>query len=365
MKAYVIVTLNLCAMHGANMFIYNKVQYLKNHGWKVFVFSAEQGEILIPGLREYQNDQISTIRFYPACFSQKQIGRVLDQIEQRVREAGCDEVMVESTNLISALWGELIAQRLGGKNMAYILQERFGVTSEMKKFLRFKLSRHELAGIAKESVSKMLGDPELPFDDSMHIVAYCTNSIDICEDTVTPQLNPDADLTFGSIGRLEKLFVHPMIQQLQAYFLQHSDQTFNLVMLGGTRAQKCYQQIRDAMEPCKNVTLVFTGYIFPIPKSFVDRCDLFLSAAGSAIATYHMRRPTIEMNPTTGDIIGALGDRPSGCRGNRILRCLPAPVLLREGGGQLHRPGAGEEGCISIHQCGVRRRIPGVDVCGA
>ena len=55
------------------------------------------------------------------------------------------------------------------------------------------------------------------------------------------------------------------------------------------------------------MNLILTGTLFPIPRSFVDQCDLFISAAGSAWATYYLERPTIFMNPSTGDIIGIPG----------------------------------------------------------
>lgn len=310
MKAYVFVTLNLCAMNGADMYVYNKTRYLRERGYKTFVYSAEQGDIMIHGLREYRKYQLPALRLYPGCFSRKTVDGVIRSIRQELQREGCDEVIVESTNLISALWGELLAQDLGCRHLAYILTERFGrsVRSDrMQAYLRFKLSRHELAGIAQSSVSNMLQDDSLPFDESMRIHAFCNNTIDVCEDIVTPQLDPSADMTIGSIGRLDKPYVEFLVEQLRRYFLAHSDRTYNLVMIGGSRSNRSYRQIKKLMAPLENVNLVLTGFMFPIPKSFVDKCDLFISAAGSANATYHQDRPTIKLNPSTGDIIGIPG----------------------------------------------------------
>ena len=311
MKGYVFITLNLCAVNGADMYIYNKTRYLKDQGYKTFVYSAQRGEVMITGLREYRKYQMTPLRLYPACFSRKTVERTLGAIRQELETAGCDEVVVESTNLISALWGELLAQSLGCKHLALILTERFGhsihTNDSLQAFLRFKLARHELAGIYQSSVGMMLGDDNVPFDESMLIRAFCTNTIDVCEDTITPQLNPSSHMTIGSIGRLDKLYVQPLVNQLQLYFLEHGDQSFNLVMIGGGRSRKALLQLKKLMEPCKNVTSIFTGFLFPVPKSFVDGCNLFVSAAGSAIATYYQERPTINLNPSTGDIIGIPG----------------------------------------------------------
>ena len=307
-KTYVLVTLNLCAMHGANMYIYNKTDYLKRNGWRVLVFSAEQGDILITGLQEYKQYQFVELRLYPSIFGTKRAEKYVDKICSVIEDAlDGDQIVVESTNLVSAMWGELIAKRYHCCHLVFIMQERFHFSGDEKEYIRFKLDRHELAGIANDSVQKMLGDERINFDSSMHVRAFCTNTIDECEDTITPHLNNKADVTICSIGRLEKPYVLPLVKQLREVFKTSSNQTFNLVMIGGTRARKMYRLIENEVRDLQNVTLYITGYIFPIPKQFINNCDLFISAAGSAGASYSENKPTIRLNPTTGNIIGIIG----------------------------------------------------------
>ena len=307
MKSYVIITLNLCAMHGANMYIYNKVQYLKEHGYSVYVYSAEKGEIVIPGLREYRKYQSPYLRFYPGCFKNEKVDQFIQGICSEMDADNCDEVIIESTNIYSALWGEILADRLKCSHLVYIMQENFGYSASEKEFLRFKLGRHELAGINELAVGKMLDDESIPYDESMLVSAYCNNSIDKCEDTVTPLLNPAAALTICSIGRLEKKYVNALAQQIKEYCAADPDSEYNVVFIGGTRNNKQVGRIRDTLSGCKNINLVMPGALFPIPRSFVDKCDVFVSAAGSARASYYCNRPTICLNPGTGDIIGVLG----------------------------------------------------------
>lgn len=307
MKVYVFITLNLCTMHGANMYLYNKEQYLLKHGYKVYIYSAEQGEILIPGLRKYQRYQKMHLRFYPGCFRKSTVDKVLNDMISEIGISECDETVVESTNMYSALWGELLAAKLKCKHMVFILQEGFGYAPAEKDYLRFKLARHELAGITQSSVAKMLGDENLPFDGSMRIGAFCNNTVDECEDTISSQLSPTANLTIGTIGRLDKGYVMPMVRQLKDLFLSHPQRTYNLVVIGGTRSDRQQKEIRKLLQPVKNVNLIMPGALFPVPVSFVNRCDLFISAAGAAVATYYQKRPTINLNPKLGDIIGIYG----------------------------------------------------------
>ncbi len=308
MNTYVFITLNLCAMHGSNMYAYNKTCYLRQQSWRVLVFSAEQGEIMIPGLREYGDCRIPALRFYPGCFGEKRAARVVSRIVDRIGPLDdADEVVVESTNLISALWGEMLAERLKCKHLAYILQERFGYSEREREYLRFKLERDELAGISDDAVGRMLNDPGIPFRESTRISAYCNNTIDECEDTITPQLDPSAVLTVGSIGRLEKPYVIPFLRAFCDYARSRPDDRINLVMIGGTRAAKRIGEIRAIVGKAGNVHLVMTGYMFPVPRRFVRKCDVFVSASGAAGATYYDQRPTIRLNPTTGNIIGVMG----------------------------------------------------------
>ena len=76
-----------------------------------------------------------------------------------------------------------------------MMQESFHYYQKEKLFIRFKLDWHEVAGISKSSVNKMLGDDSLPFNESMHIRAFCTNTIDDCEDTISQKLDPSADVS--------------------------------------------------------------------------------------------------------------------------------------------------------------------------
>ena len=207
----------------------------------------------------------------------------------------------------AALWGEMLAQKLNCRHFAFMMQESFHYYQKEKLFIRFNLDRHEVAGISKSSVNKMLGDDSLPFNESMHIRALYTNTIDDCEDTISQKLDPSADVSVCTIGRLEKPYVLPMMQQLHIWFAEHVQKKFNFVVVGGTTDDSLYKKIQAIFSKDPNVNLIFTGYTFPIPKSLVDKCDVIVSASGSAQAAYNQKRPTIRVNPIMADIIGIVG----------------------------------------------------------
>lgn len=307
MKKYVFITLNLSAMNGADMYIYNKTCYLKEKGYEVFVFSGVQGEVMIHGLSEYKKYQNGYLRIYPGSFKKKNVEETLEWIKECCNTSDDDEIMVESSNIISAMWGELVAEKLNCRHLAILLTERFSFTDAEKAFIRYKLERHELSGIAKESVFRMLGDPELKAGDDSYISASCANTIDQCEDTISDKLDINADHTYCSIGRLDKKYVLPLAGQLSTIFKRHEHEKYNLVLIGGTRSDKQAAAVRAVFSDNENVNLIMTGAMFPIPIDFVKRCDLFISASGSANASFLQKMPTIRLNPDSGAIVGIPG----------------------------------------------------------
>ena len=52
------ITNSIRNMGGAQMYIRNKVVFLKQHGWAPTVFFFNAGDVLIPELKEFINNRI-------------------------------------------------------------------------------------------------------------------------------------------------------------------------------------------------------------------------------------------------------------------------------------------------------------------
>ena len=307
MKTYVFITRCICGIGGAEQYIYNKVKYLESQGWRVLVFSGRHGEILIHEFERFTPLIIPTLEWCPECYSNKEVQEVIQRITAEVGDCNGDACIIESNSVIRAVWAELVAERLHARHLAIILQEKHAYSADIKRFLRFKYDRHELAGITVISVKQMLADDQLETRDDTRIVAYCNNVIVDCDDRCSPLLNKNADYTFASIGRLEKPCVLPIVYGFRSYFQSHPSQQFNLVMIGSSPVKNRADQIREVLQTCNNVNLVFTGNVYPIPHSFVENVDVFVSTAGSSNATYRVGRPTVKVHPVTGEPIGVIG----------------------------------------------------------
>ena len=307
MKKYVFLTMNIGGINGAEQYIYNKMNYLKQQCWQVFIFSGRPGKIMIDGFREYEKLIHPALRFYPNCLNKREYAAVMDWFRSTLDLQAGDECVVESSNIISALWGETVSKELGCRHLVVIMQENHNYHQALRSFLTFKLRRHELSGIFEDSVQKMLKDPELPFRPDMRVRAYCNNVVQNCGERFSAQFDPNADYTIGSIGRLEKKYVPALIEQLATYFSEHSDKRYNLLLIGGCADKRRLSEIRERFEQCKNVTLVLTDNLYPIPRALVRKVDIFISAAGSAAVSYYEMVPSVKIHQVTAEPIGIFG----------------------------------------------------------
>lgn len=307
MKKYVFFTMNIGGINGAEQYIFNKINYLKIHGYQVYVFSGRKSEILIHGFDPYIRLINPIFRFYPSFLNQHEREKSISWILQELDVQKDDIFIVESSNSIDALWGELIAERLHCRHFAYILHEHFRSSEAIKQFFLFKVLRHELAGIVDDSVQQMLGSLAPQPDSYSRIKAFCNNVVQECQDQFSIQLNEAADYNIGSIGRLEKDYVMPFIMNLCSYFSNNSDRHYNLVLIGGCTDKRQLNNIKNELGKCQNVHLILTGALYPVPKSLVQNMHVFISAAGSASATYYANCPSIKLDYNTGKPMGLYG----------------------------------------------------------
>lgn len=306
-KKYIFITMTISGMGGAEQYLNNKVKYLKNKGYEVFVLSGLLREILIEALREYENFVLPALMYSPFFFSDSEVEKTLAKAIDFIQFGEEDVCLIESTSIAASEWAEMLAKTLSCKHVIFNLQESHNYSSEEKDFLRFKLDHKELSGITKDSVRMMIPNYSFEYEPWMHIKAYCSNVVDDCEDKYSSLLWPDADITFGSIGRLEKSCVSPIIDQIIRYADLNKSKKINVLMIGGSKERRVINRIKDRLSSHDNCNLVITGLIYPIPRSLVNNTDIFISTAGSAAVSYYENKPTIKVHPFSGKPIGILG----------------------------------------------------------
>lgn len=303
MKKYIFFTPCICKVGGAEEYINKKSARLEKAGYVPIIFHCVNGPILISHFNEVRNYRITELGLTPFYYTKKQRHRIIEQIIEYCDISKNDEIFIESTEISMSEWGEMVAEQIEAKHVCIILQENHDYPKYFQDYLFFKYNRTELYGITKKSIPMMLKDYDSAALEGRHIVAECNNVVDDVPCTLIDHI-PKADYTIGSIGRLEKNFVIGGLKQVILLANKYNDCAFNLILIGNGSDERV-NEIKKIFEQVTNVTLLITGYMYPIPKKLLEMIDCFFSSAGSVHVTSELGKPTISM-AADGDPIGIM-----------------------------------------------------------
>lgn len=308
MKKYIILALSIVSVGGEQQYIYNKVLEMEKRGYEVHVFSASKGPILIRGLDKFKkNTEYSELRYPPFCFRKRSVSKVIVRIISSLKECNRDSI-IESVSPATAEWGEIIASTLKIKHYVFLLDEAFTISKSESMFFKWKLARNELAGMDKNTLPLLFRNYfDISENESYNFNALCSNVIsDIDFDDISISVSRD-DICIGSIGRLEKKFVIPMLKELSLYIAKNRNRQFVVLLIGGSESKRIIKTIKNIFSGLNNCSLHITGYIYPIPAGLVKKMTLAISTASSSLITaVDMDIPTISVDAISGRAIGIL-----------------------------------------------------------
>lgn len=285
----------------------NKVVELKKRGFEVFVFHAKKGPVYIYDLKEYSSNFIPELRYPPICFRERERHNVVSTIIDL-----CDGIPNDSiidTSCISNLeWGELIAKKCNCKCVGFLVDERFKATEGELEFLRFKQLRKELAGTSQQSLKILFGNKyTLTEEECYFFNPYCSNTVDDVDHPVVKMLNKgEGIITIGFLGRLDKGYMIKALEEVVNYTMLHPTCIFNIVVIGGGSSPKYKDNIERLFNNIKNVNLIMTGFIFPIPRSLLKEFNVCISSAASARVVANEGIPTVYVNAFSGKPVGIM-----------------------------------------------------------
>lgn len=293
------------------MYIRNKVLSLRENGWMVDVILAQRGKAKLSELQEF-DFVIPELSFEIFNYSKKTKERVINEIVNRIQIDFPDEVVIESTCISESSWAEAVAERLGAKHISFLLQEENIVrNSGMQKFFAFKHARKELFGISETSLQMMFESfSPISKEESYWLPAYCNNVEADVDSPFIHQMNSlNYDYLIGMLSRLDKPFVLPAITDFYQYAQKHQDKKFVLLLMGDAPKDfDALEQIKKILNrQVSNVTLIATGYMYPVPTRLMEKCDAFFTSAGSSWTCMRSGVPTITYDGNDLKPIGILG----------------------------------------------------------
>lgn len=308
MKKYIFLTFAVSGIGGTQIYIRNKIKYLKSKQWDVSVICTEPGHsICVEELKEYENCVIPELMSNPYIFTNAERKQIINKAKIMIGEISQDTI-IESNFIQVNLWGELIAKELGVKHFVFLIQEDYSIKDKRYiDFYDYKYTRMELAANTPYALRMLFkGYRNIQDGKECFLRAICHNTIEECDTNHIDSI-VEADIHIGSIGRVNKPFVIPMINDVCQFADLHTDKKIQLVLFGGSPDFNDYTRIQDIAKSHSNLCVYITGPIFPIPKSLLDMMDVFISSAGSATTTSDVGYFTITIDANDYKPIGLLG----------------------------------------------------------
>lgn len=291
MKKYVFFASSICNMGGQEQYLNNKSKRLLANGFDVYIFSYANGNVLLNGLKRFKSYINPILRLEPYLYKPCDMEKYLSWLEHIVKPKEND-VYVESTVAPQAEWGELFSERICAKHIIIDLQEQHNYSQGLRSFLKFKYDRGELFGITSKSIMQILG---LECNDDLarksYIAAECGGVIQEIDNPIIDKFK-SKEINIGSIGRLDKPYVIPMIKDIVSFAKIYCDKSIGLLLIGGG-SKEIERFIQSEIEKARNISLVITGYLYPIPERLVRKINCFICTAGSAYETMRYGCPTI------------------------------------------------------------------------
>lgn len=310
-KKYIILTGTIARMGGAQMYVNNKVQFVRKEGWKPFVFSGLKGPVLIEGLKQYEYGIMSDLDESPQFYSKENQSKIIERLVKMIKFTDADEVIIESNTSHFSYWGELLAKRLKCKHFVFLLDETFDLTSDQKKYFEFKFRRGELSVIKERSLQLLFGEKvDIERPEQYVLVAPCNNVVEDVEDNRFNNIPyKKFDHVICSLGRLNKNYIPVVVEGFEKFARGTTDKILYIFI--GSQPEDypvdIPYKIKETFQGMNNVTLLMPGYVFPIPRSIMKKIDLAIASSGSAAVLADEGVTTITMDGEDGQPIGVLG----------------------------------------------------------
>ena len=327
MKKYVRFSPFIGGMGGGQMYVRNKVLFLRIRGWKVDVFSSMTQNILIPELKDFQKNEILPV-FPTYFFSLKKQNKIIRILLEKIKDDAYEEIIIESNSINGGTWAEAVAIQTEARHIAFPLGERFFIENEgMQKFLIFKHERRELVGITENSIYQIFSTfSPIKKELSYSLPAYCNNvEADIDNPYIHSIDKSKYDFIIGCLSRLTKPFVISALNDFCEFADFHKEKKILLLFMGdSTEDPSRVGTIKKIIkERTSNVELIITGYLYPIPIKLLEVCHAFFSSAGSAWVCARSGRPTITYDGNDLKPIGILGRTTQ----NTLFRSAEEPIV--------------------------------------
>lgn len=305
MIKYIIITPRVCSMGGAQLYVLRRANYLINLGYDVHIIVGDHGENF--PLRDKFNGIkihcVPEILQRIAQVSIKKQEKVLNALEEKIGMG--DEYLVESHDLTTIEWGEVLSAKLGAKHLAYPLAEprvrKYKFLPGMRIF-KEKLANGEFYGCSSLALSEIFQRIDVP--NNFVNIAYDESELaNISTPSVSFIKNPN-DYVITTITRLDKTYIEPLSDAVAEMARKYEMNRFVLLIIGGSTNKKREQYLKENYNnetyKINNLEIKYLGYINKLGKDIYKVTDAFIGMGTASINAISQKCITINVDPRNG-----------------------------------------------------------------
>lgn len=288
MPHYIFFTANIHPIGGMQTYVASKAKFLESEGWKVTVFFSgrnNDGGCAIKSLEKYKVGWAPEISIPPGNWPTFIRDSVLKNMCTQIGITD-GKVIIESHAAAYMLWGELLAKQIGAKHFMILCNETFRgkdrFYEEYLDFFDFKHQRKEMAGGPISTSLLFEGYKYVPPEENYRAATPNEGPVqDVDNEAINKLQRMDWNICY--IGRIEKGYVLPMIEDVLSFSRAHQNKKIQFIFVGDPTKRK--QRIEETFSQEKNVKIVFLGNCVPIPRALYSKVDVVIGGSDCAVCS--------------------------------------------------------------------------------
>lgn len=312
MKKYVILTADIHPIGGMQMYVDTKKNFLAQNGWGVYIIfdGLSNGKACIETLQENIRGGILGISVPPSYYTKNICKDICNRLLKIIEYSGDEtELLIESQSDTTALWGEMLAEKVHGKHVCLCCNELFRGENkfylEFMPFFDFKHKRREIAGIHYDSLVKLFdGYKDVEEKERYSFKANEGSPIKDVKNEVIEHIKK-LEWNIGYLGRVEKGYFLNILKGVCKFATENKDKKILFIIVGDTEVRK--KEINNAANKIKNLKVVTTGNLVPIPQMLYQKLDVMIAGSGCAYHSCFENVPVILADAGNYKANGVLG----------------------------------------------------------
>ncbi len=270
---------------GVQCYVAAKVKWLESHGWHVVVISScspkSKRACLLGTLNRFipYGNVFTSVHPHelPICVVKRQLQKMIGTIG--FIEEG-EEVIVETWDSSTAMWGELLAKRIRARHLFWTANERYRLPGqryeEKIEFYKYKMDRGEI--LTGYPLINYLFEGYYKYKESDVLHFYITE--DPIQDVYCASVDTltKADWNICYIGRDAKPYVPNIIKGIEMFAKNHEDKQIQFIIVGKVSTRR---KLLNSIK-CPNVSIIELGDLYPLPRQLYQKVDVVIAGSGSA-----------------------------------------------------------------------------------